>query len=150
MNLLGYVDVMSGRPLSRRHMLLGAGGGLLMGAGAAEVPAGAQTVPSDVIAPGESLMYEHGVLKRVLLIYAAADPMAESNPELAASAIHGGATIIHDFVENFHEALEESFVFPTLKKAHQLVSTPCCSSMGGDASLPNSSWPQPPPRPCPR
>lgn len=98
----------------------------MVGAGsavAANAPVGAQTVPTDVIPPGESLMNEHGVLKRVLLIYGAAALLAESNPELAASAIHDGALIIHDFIENFHEALEESFVFPALKSAHQLVST---------------------------
>jgi len=107
-------------------MLLAAGGGLLVGAGggeAANVLAGPRTIPSDVIPPGESLMYEHGVLKRVLLVYAAALQRADSDPQLAAGAIHGGALIIHDFIENFHEALEESFVFPALKAAHQLVST---------------------------
>jgi hemerythrin-like domain-containing protein len=68
-------------------------------------------------------MNEHGVLKRVLLVYSAAIVRAEADPELAANALHDGAVIIHDFIENFHEALEESFVFPALKAAHTLVST---------------------------
>jgi hemerythrin-like domain-containing protein len=68
-------------------------------------------------------MNEHGVLKRVLLIYSAAAERAGSDPELAASTIHAGALIIHDFIENFHEALEESFVFPALRSAKQHVST---------------------------
>jgi hemerythrin-like domain-containing protein len=38
-------------------------------------------------------------------------------------AIHAGAEIIHDFVEAFHEALEEGYVFPMLKRAGLLVST---------------------------
>jgi hemerythrin-like domain-containing protein len=114
------------RVTSRRHVLLAAGAALVAGAGGTE-PANAlddlRTNPSRVVPPGESLMSEHGVLKRVLLIYDAAVQRAGSDPTLAASAIHGGALIIHDFIENFHEALEESFVFPALKTAKQLVST---------------------------
>jgi hemerythrin-like domain-containing protein len=111
---------------SRRQLLLGAGGGLLAGGAIAEgthALVGAQTVPTDVIPPGESFMNEHGVLKRVLLVYSAAIGRADTDPELAANALHSGAVIIHDFIENFHEALEESFVFPALKEAHTLVST---------------------------
>jgi hemerythrin-like domain-containing protein len=107
-------------------MLLAAGGGLLVGAGSTQAGnqlAGPDSVPSDVTPPGESLMNEHGVLKRVLLIYSAAAQRAGSDPELAAHSIHGGAVIIRDFIENFHEALEESFVFPALKSANQHVST---------------------------
>jgi hemerythrin-like domain-containing protein len=31
--------------------------------------------------------------------------------------------VIHDFVEAFHEALEEGYVFPLLRRADQLVAT---------------------------
>ena len=39
------------------------------------------------------------------------------------TAIHNGAEIIHDFIESFHEALEEGYVLPRLRSAGKLVST---------------------------
>jgi hemerythrin-like domain-containing protein len=68
-------------------------------------------------------MYEHGVLKRVLLVYEAALTHVDDDLPLAASSLMGGATIIHDFIEGFHEALEEGYVFPALRAAGQLVPT---------------------------
>ena len=111
-------------------MLLGVGAGLVVGAGATEVGNVLGDVlgdsshdPSAVVPPGELLMYEHGVLKRVLLIYDNAAGRLESDPDVAASAITSGARIIHDYIEGFHEALEEGYVFPLLRASNQLVPT---------------------------
>jgi hemerythrin-like domain-containing protein len=112
--------------LSRRALLFGAGAGLALGAGGAEIAnvlAGGSPDPSGVVAPGEMLMEEHGVLKRVLLIYQEAVSRLAGGQEPPVAAIHDGAMIIHDFIEAFHEALEEGYIFPTLRKAGQLVST---------------------------
>jgi hemerythrin-like domain-containing protein len=113
------------RRVSRRSLLGIAGVGVAAGVGGVEAlraTAAGSALP-EAIPPGESLMGEHGVLKRVLLIYEAAVQQAGTDPGTAAAAITGGAGIIHAFVENFHEAVEESFVFPALKSAGQLVST---------------------------
>jgi len=115
-----------GSSVSRRRLLLAAGAALAVGAGGAEAVdrlSGGTHTASQAVAPGETLMYEHGVLKRVLLIYQNAAPRAEADPSLAAAAIHGGAEIIHDFIEGFHEALEEGYVFPTLKAAGRETAT---------------------------
>jgi hemerythrin-like domain-containing protein len=117
-------DLIASRRVSRRRLLLTAGGGLIVGAGGTETADRLDRERSspDVTTPGETLMYEHGVLKRVLLVYDNATGRAATDPALAADAIHDGATIIHDFIENFHEALEEGYVFPALKNAGRHVS----------------------------
>ena len=68
-------------------------------------------------------MEEHGVLKRVLLIYQAALDRIEAGEVPPASAIHAGALVIHDFIEGFHEGLEEGYVFPRLRQAGQVTGT---------------------------
>lgn len=68
-------------------------------------------------------MEEHGVLKRVLLIYEESIRRISVGQPTPMPAIHAGAEIIHDFIEAFHEALEEGYVFPALRKAGLLVST---------------------------
>ena len=116
----------SGPTLSRRTLLLGAGVGVAVGAGGTElglVLAGSDPTPAPVAAPGETLMYEHGVLKRVLLVYQEALGRLGTDLALAAAAIQRGAQIIHDYIEGFHEALEEGYVFPTLLAARTLQST---------------------------
>ena len=73
------------------------------------------------VSPAEDLMREHGVLRRVLLIYQEwigrlrakkyeqLDTLAESN------------RVIRSFVEDYHEKLEEEYLFPRFKKAGKLV-----------------------------
>ncbi|HXW79415.1 MAG TPA: hemerythrin domain-containing protein, partial [Acidimicrobiales bacterium] len=73
--------------------------------------------------PDVDLMSEHGVLKRVLLIYQEALRREDQGQAPPVAAIHGGAEIIHEFIESFHEALEEGYVFPRLRSAGKLVST---------------------------
>jgi hemerythrin-like domain-containing protein len=122
--------VSGGRGFTRRQLIGGAAAGLVVGAGvteginaAAGGGSGPAPAPSAVPPPGERLMYEHGVLKRVLLVYQAALPRLDTDLGAAAPALHGGAEVIHDFIESFHEALEEGYVFPRLRSAGLLVPT---------------------------
>lgn len=120
-------------PVSRRTALF-SGGGLV--AGAAVASAGwaiadpsASAAASDpapataVIPPDDDLMREHGVLKRVLLCYREMIARAQSGGQLNAAHIQDSALIIHDFIEGFHEGLEEGYVFPRLVKAGLLTGT---------------------------
>lgn len=61
--------------------------------------------------PNEDLMREHGLLDRVLIIY-------EHNLKsgLRPQVVHAAATIIQEFIENYHEKLEEEYLFPVLEK----------------------------------
>src|SRR6184192_620863 len=73
------------------------------------------------VSPPEDLMREHGVLKRILLIYGEALRRMEAKEALPPEPIAESAKIIRDFVEDYHEKLEENFLFPRFKKADKLV-----------------------------
>jgi hemerythrin-like domain-containing protein len=73
------------------------------------------------VTPPEDLMREHGVLKRVLLIYREGLRRLHASEELPAQALNAGAEIIRSFVEDYHEQLEEQHVFPKLEQASKLA-----------------------------
>lgn len=73
------------------------------------------------VSPPEDLMREHGVLKRILLVYGEALRRMDANEDLPPEPIAQSAKIIRDFVEDYHEKLEENFLFPRFKKANKLV-----------------------------
>jgi len=73
------------------------------------------------ISPPEDLMREHGVLKRILLIYEEAIRRIAAKQDLPPEALKDAAGIIRSFVEDYHEKLEEDFVFPRFEKAGKLV-----------------------------
>ena len=73
------------------------------------------------VSPAEDLMREHGVLKRVLLIYGEALRRLDSREELPPEALGDSAKIIRSFIEDYHEKLEEDFLFPRFRKANTLV-----------------------------
>jgi hypothetical protein len=73
------------------------------------------------ISPGEDLMREHGALKRILLVYEEAVHWIETNKDLPPEALISSAGIIRSFIEDYHEKLEENFLFPRFRKAGRLV-----------------------------
>jgi hemerythrin-like domain-containing protein len=66
-------------------------------------------------------MQEHGVLERILLIYDEAARRIENSEQLDLRVITSAAGIVRRFVEDYHEKLEEQFVFPRLQAAHREV-----------------------------
>jgi hemerythrin-like domain-containing protein len=73
------------------------------------------------VTPGEDLMQEHGVLERILLVYDEAIRRIEHDESFDVSVVAGAAAIVRRFVENYHEKLEEQFVFPRLQAANREV-----------------------------
>jgi hemerythrin-like domain-containing protein len=78
----------------------------------------AEEVP---VTPPEDLMREHGVLKRVLLIYREGIRRLQAGEQDPAQALNSGAGIIRRFIEDYHEHLEEQYVFPKLEQAGKLT-----------------------------
>src|SRR3954453_19104624 len=74
------------------------------------------------VTPPEDLMREHGVLDRLLLVYEAGTRKFASNSDFDPAIITDAATIVRDFIENYHERSEEEAVFPRFKKAGKMVS----------------------------
>ena len=75
----------------------------------------------DEVSPAEDLMREHGVLKRVLLVYGEAIRRIDANQDLDTGVVMDSAKIIRSFIEDYHEKLEENFLFPRFKKVAKLT-----------------------------
>lgn len=70
----------------------------------------------------EDLMREHGVLNRILLIYEAIIKREESANEFPLEELTKAIALIRDFIENYHEHLEETYIFPIFEKKKQEVA----------------------------
>lgn len=73
------------------------------------------------VTPPEDLMREHGVLKRILLIYREGIRRLQAGEPLPAQPLNAGAGIVRNFIEDYHEGLEETHVFPKLEQAGRLT-----------------------------
>jgi len=73
------------------------------------------------VTPAEDLMREHGVLKRVLLVYDECRERIAARKEFPPAAVLDSAKIIKTFIEAYHEKLEEEELFPRFRKAGRLV-----------------------------
>ena len=114
----------------RRHFVSAA-----MGAAASAILAGCSNVATNAskkdsetakegeedVSPAEDLMREHGVLKRVILVYREAVRRIDAGQELPPEVLTGSAELIRRFIENYHEKIEEQHLFPRFRKANRLV-----------------------------
>ena len=66
-------------------------------------------------------MREHGVLKRVLLIYRESIRRIDARQDLPPDVLASSAHLIRNFVEDYHEKLEQDYLFPRFRKAGKLV-----------------------------
>jgi hemerythrin-like domain-containing protein len=115
--------------LGTRRSLLGGGTALALTVVGASVRAavvakssgGKKEEREEDVGPGEDLMREHGVLRRVLLVYGEAARRLEGTGDFDPSALQKSAQIIRKFIEDYHEKQEEEMVFPRFEKAHKLV-----------------------------
>lgn len=81
---------------------------------------GAEKTPPDAgrISPNEDLMREHGVLNRVLVIYEEIIRRLAKGEEVPPEAVRDSAGIIRSYVEDYHEKLEQDFLFPRFINAN--------------------------------
>lgn len=120
-----------GRRFARRRFVTAvgtAGAGLWLpafAAGQGEGGAGGQRnakeVKEEEVSPAEDLMREHGVLKRVLLVYEEAIRRIGARQDVPPDAIKDAANVVRTFIEDYHEKLEEDYLFPRFEKAGQLT-----------------------------
>ena len=73
------------------------------------------------MAPTEDLMREHGVLRRILLVYGEVIRRIDAKQEVKPEWVSSSATIIREFIEDYHEKDEEQYLFPRLHKAGKLT-----------------------------
>jgi len=70
----------------------------------------------DDVPATEDLMREHGVLRRLLLVYREVLHKLEARQEVKPAIITGAAEIVRAFIEEYHERDEEEFIFPRFRK----------------------------------
>ena len=120
-------DAVARQP-TRRDLLIGVTG-LAVGAAATEsikaiVSTSSAPIGAGLASPGEELMIEHGILKRVLLAYRAVINLLDAGHTPPVGVIADAAQIISGYVESFHEGLEEAYVFPRVRNTNAaLVQT---------------------------
>lgn len=109
-----------GKPdFAGRRYFLGRGGAVLAAAMAGGLPLSlyAKEGPGLKLSPSEDLMREHGILRRVLLIYEEVIRRIDIGSTLPTTDILPRATrIVRGFVEDYHEKLEEKYIFPRFRK----------------------------------
>jgi hemerythrin-like domain-containing protein len=121
--------------VGRRRVFAGAAAVAITGVGLASVPSwgaaatkdgGKQKDPkppegAEDVSPGEDLMREHGVLRRVLLVYEEAARRIDAGSTFDAGTLRESAGIVRTFIEDYHEKQEEEFLFPRFERAGKLV-----------------------------
>jgi hemerythrin-like domain-containing protein len=110
---------------NRRKFLRSAAPAFVL-AGASPAPPGRpraakENEKEEEVTPTEDLMREHGVLKRILLVYDEVRRRIGANAEFPPDVVAGGAKIIRSFIEEYHEELEEKHLFPRFRRHHTLV-----------------------------
>lgn len=73
------------------------------------------------ISAPEDLMREHGLLNRILLVYEEAIRRLRHKEDVPAEVFQKPANLVRTFVEDYHEKLEEKFIFPQFEKYKKLT-----------------------------
>ncbi len=110
---LGASGVLIAAPLARGQDRPASGG-------ANPHDAGKQADSAEEVPATEDLMREHGVLNRVLLIYEEGLRRLDAKQEISPQVFQHTANLVRKFVEDYHEKLEENFIFPEFEKRGQL------------------------------
>jgi hemerythrin-like domain-containing protein len=77
--------------------------------------------PEEEVTAPEDLMREHGVLNRLLLIFEEGLRRLRHKEDVAPDVFHKPASLVRKFVEDYHEKLEENFIFPVFEKQNKLT-----------------------------
>jgi hemerythrin-like domain-containing protein len=85
-----------------------------------EAPEGKEKEEEEV-SPTEDLMREHGILRRLLLVYGEVVRRIDGNQEVKPELVAQSAHIIRAFIEDYHERDEEEYIFPRFQRAGKLT-----------------------------
>jgi len=105
------------REFLKRGIILGA----LTSVAGISLITGCKEEKEEGVSPAEDLMREHGVLNRILLVYDTCKVNLVNGEQFSINALNNSAQIIRSFIEDYHEKLEEDFLFPRFEKANQLT-----------------------------
>src|SRR5215469_5560544 len=113
----------TGERVRRRFLkdAVGVGGAVLVAAAGFRASAAERKEAEEEVSPTEDLMREHGVLRRILLVYGEVIRRVEASNQVDAEPIAKAAAIVRAFIEDYHEKDEEEFIFPRFRKAGKLT-----------------------------
>jgi len=95
--------------------------GALTGIAGGIITTGCSEEGEEEVTPTEDLMREHGLLNRILLIYDTCRQHLINNEQFDIAVVNNSAQIIRSFIEDYHEKLEEDYLFPKYEKANLLT-----------------------------
>lgn len=70
--------------------------------------------------PVENLMCQHALLSRVMIIYDHCNKQISKNETLDRESLANAAFVIKEYIEDYHEKLEEKYLFPLIVNANKL------------------------------
>ena len=73
------------------------------------------------ISPPEDLMREHAIMDRLMLVYENGLRRAGQGEDIDPAVFVQSATIVRDFIHDYHEKSEEELIFPHFKTAGRMV-----------------------------
>ncbi len=107
---------------TRRREFLVAGAALgISGLAGRRLLAAEAAKPAEDVSALEDLMREHGVLRRILLVYDECVRRLRAKQEVPTDAMLRATALVRKFVENYHEKLEEDFLFPEFERRDRLT-----------------------------
>jgi hemerythrin-like domain-containing protein len=77
--------------------------------------------PAAKISATENLMQEHGVLRRIMLVYEEIGRRLQQGQEFPLSTLTGANAVTRSFLQDFHEKNEELHIFNRFSQAGKMV-----------------------------
>jgi hemerythrin-like domain-containing protein len=71
------------------------------------------------VSTNENLMRQHGILKRVMLMYEEVIRRIDARQDFPAQTVIDAAGIVRKFIEDYHEKIEEEHLFPLFRKYYR-------------------------------
>ncbi len=107
-------------PNESRRTFLVKSGLLLAAASLGGAACGREMAPGEV-SPNEDLMREHGVLRRLMLVYDEMARRLKTEAAVPSQVLAKANDIIHRFIQEYHERNEETQVFNRFSSAGKMV-----------------------------
>src|SRR5512133_666641 len=106
----------SRRQLIRKGMI-----SVLAGASAISLLNSCNKGGGEEVTPPEDLMREHGIIRRIMIIYETCRSRILNNEQVDPAVLMNSAQIIRKFIEEYHEKLEENYLFPAFDSSNKLT-----------------------------
>src|SRR5690242_15725469 len=90
-------------------------GGSRVTSGSGEPRGGGEHDADEGVTATEDVMREHGVLRRVLIVYDECVRKLRARESFDLAPLQQSVVLVRHFVEDYHEAAEEQHIFPTLR-----------------------------------